>query len=68
MHGFIFFLGPEWYGFSPVKNRQNTNISVTRNIKGKHRAPEDAGMDIALAFTLAIAIAINIALFAHYLG
>ncbi|MGZ5934371.1 MAG: hypothetical protein ACXWLV_06665 [Rhizomicrobium sp.] len=68
MHGFIFFLGPEWYGFSPVKNWQNTNTSVTRNINGKHRASEDAGMDIALAFTLTIAIAINIALFAQYLG
>ncbi len=68
MHGFIFFLGPEWYGYPLARRDQRKRNSILQNIPGKRSSPEDVGMDIALAFTLVTALAINIALLAHYLG
>jgi len=68
MHGFIFFLGPEWYGYPLARRDQKMHNSILQNMPGKHGSTEDVGMDIALALTLVTALAINIALLAHNLG
>jgi hypothetical protein len=68
MHGFVFFLGPEWYGYPLARRDQKKRNRILQTIPGKRCSPEDVGMDIALALTLVTALAINIALLAHYLG
>ena len=68
MHGFVFFLGPEWYGYPLARRDQKKHNRILQKIPGKHGSPEDVGMDIALALTLVTALAINIALLAHFLG
>jgi hypothetical protein len=68
MHGFIFFLSPEAYGFSAARRTEASVRSATRNHFARPGAPEVSGEDVALVFTLAAALVINIALFAHYLG
>jgi len=64
--GIIFHFSPGCYGYPAL--RQNIDIDAPRNVRRKHGASEDASMDVGLGLMLAIALATNLALFAHYLG
>jgi len=64
--GIIFHFSPGCYGYPAL--RQNIDIDASRSVRKKHRAPKDASMDVGLGLMLAIALATNAALFAHYLG
>ena len=65
--GIIFHLSPGWHGYSPIRDGQTIDINAPRNARRKHGASEDADMNIALVLMLAIALAMNVAMFAHYL-
>jgi hypothetical protein len=67
MHGLIFFLSPEWYGFTQVSDIRTSAIAAPRRRIANANAPQRTDNAIALTLTLACALAINIALLIHYL-
>ncbi|HTP76084.1 MAG TPA: hypothetical protein VMJ73_03820 [Rhizomicrobium sp.] len=68
VHGLVFAMSPEWYGFVLPVTTRNRKTDVKRPARTGGAAPGEPCMDGALALTLAGALAINIALLAHYLG
>jgi len=68
MHGFMFFLTPEFFGAPIGAHPQKRNSLSARFARRKRATPDETQMDFCLAVTLAIALAINIALTVHYVG
>ena len=67
MHGFMFFLGPEWYGFGAAESRQHKLVDVWRGQRKKRQpAPDEQEFEFLVVVTLAIALVINIALTVHF--
>jgi hypothetical protein len=68
MHGFMFFLGPEWYGFGPAERRQHKLVDVWRGQRKRQPAPDEQEFEFLVVVTLVIALVINIALTVHFVG
>ena len=68
MHGFMFLLSPEFFGFQAAARREKQNSSAGYYARKKHVTPDEKEMEFCLVVTLAIALVLNIALTVHYLG